>query len=74
MNLDELRDRLQRERRQLSWQAMREVDACAKALGVNCYKEIGISHPALHLILARLAVAVGVGKCDGAYEGRSPPP
>ena len=62
------------ERRQVSWQAMFEIDACAKALGEQCQVEIGISYPELHLILSQLAAAVGAGKCDGAYDGRSPAP
>jgi hypothetical protein len=64
MDGEEMREKLQAARRERRWAAMREVDACAKALGTECDKAIGISYQALHLILARLAAAVGAGKCE----------
>jgi hypothetical protein len=64
MDGEEMRKKLQAARRERRWAAMREVDTCAKALGTECDKAIGISYQALHLILARLAAAVGAGKCE----------
>ena len=63
----------QAERRQWSWLALLEIEACAKALGEQCQSAIGIEYPALHLILARLAAAVGAGKCAGAYDRAQSP-
>jgi hypothetical protein len=73
MEWKEVGRHLQAERRQWSWLALLEIDACAKALGEQCQSDIGIDYPALHLILARLAAAVGAGKCDGAYERTKSP-
>ena len=50
----EVLGKLQVDYRERRWAAMREIDACAKALGTECDKEIGISYQALNLVLARL--------------------
>jgi hypothetical protein len=71
MDGEEVREKLKADDRERRWAAMREVDACAKALGNECEKAIGISYQALHLILARLAAAVGAGKCDGGSPSTS---
>ena len=54
-------------RREVSWLATMEVDACAKALGGRCQQELGIGYQELHLILAKLDAAIEAGQCDGAF-------
>ena len=54
--------------RRASWQATLKVVACAQALGEQCEAEIGMPYETLHLALGRLAAAIEVGKCDGAFR------
>ena len=73
MDRKEILEKLRADHRERRWAAMREIDACAKALGNECDKAIGISYQALNLVLAQLAAAVGAGKCDGAYIKKNIP-
>ena len=64
MDGKEILEKLKADHGERRWAAMQEVDACAKALGTECDKAIGISYQALHLILTRLAAAVRAETCE----------